>query len=159
VTTDTADSFARPRVAAGVLFYDDHGRVLMVVPTYKDYRDIPGGYLEHGETPTEAAAREVREELGINPPIGRLLVTDWAPNQTEGDKLLFVFDGGILHPDDLAKIQLPADELSAYEFHDPAQAHDLTIPRLARRIIHGTAARADGTMHYLEHGQPISGAL
>ncbi|MFL1440803.1 NUDIX domain-containing protein [Nocardiopsis protaetiae] len=42
----------------------------MVVPSYKDYLDIPGGYIEHGETPTQAAAREVKEELGIIPPIG-----------------------------------------------------------------------------------------
>ncbi|GAA0348118.1 hypothetical protein NE235_10860 [Actinoallomurus spadix] len=52
--TDSPDSFARPRVAAGVLFYDEQDRVLMVVPSYKDYRDIPGGYLEHGEPITPA---------------------------------------------------------------------------------------------------------
>src|SRR5699024_12113220 len=28
------------------------GRVMMVVPTYKDYLEIPGGYIECGETPT-----------------------------------------------------------------------------------------------------------
>jgi 8-oxo-dGTP diphosphatase len=158
VTTDSADSFARPRVAAGVLFFDEQGRVLMVVPSYKDYRDIPGGYIEHGETPTEAAAREVREELGISPPIGRLLVTDWAPNQTEGDKLLFLFDGGVLAPEYRDKIQLAPDELTAYEFHDVAHIHESTIARLARRIIHGTAARQDGSTRYLEHGEPVSQA-
>ncbi|MCO6004496.1 NUDIX hydrolase [Actinoallomurus purpureus] len=159
MTTDSADSFARPRVAAGVLFFDEQDRVLLVVPSYKDYRDIPGGYIEHGETPTEAAAREVREELGISPPIGRLLVTDWAPNQTEGDKLLFLFDGGVLAPEYRDKIQLAPDELTAYEFHDVAQAHELTISRLARRIIHGHAARQDGSTRYLEHGEPASQAL
>ena len=76
VTADPVASFARPVVAAGVLFFDDKDRVLLVVPSYKNYRDIPGGYVEHGETPSEAAAREVREELGISPPIGRLLLTD-----------------------------------------------------------------------------------
>ena len=30
-----ADKFATPRVAAGVLFRDDAGRVLLVKPTYK----------------------------------------------------------------------------------------------------------------------------
>ena len=154
VTPDPTESFARPRVAAGVVFFDEQDRVLLVVPSYKDYRDIPGGYLEHGETPTEAAAREVREELGISPPIGRLLVTDWAPNQTEGDKLLFLFDGGILGPDYLEKIQLDPAEIARYEFHDVAQIHELTIARLARRITHAQAARQDGSTRYLEHGQP-----
>ncbi|WP_435863016.1 NUDIX domain-containing protein [Streptomyces massasporeus] len=37
----------------------------MVVPTYKDYWDIPGGYVETGESPLQAASREVREEIGI----------------------------------------------------------------------------------------------
>jgi 8-oxo-dGTP pyrophosphatase MutT (NUDIX family) len=125
----------------------------LVVPSYKDYRDIPGGYIEHGETPHEAAAREVHEELGVTPPIGRLLVADWAPNQTEGDKLLFIFDGGVLAEEYRNKIQLAPDELTGYEFHDVAKIHELTIARLARRIVQGQEARADGGTRYLEHGQ------
>jgi 8-oxo-dGTP pyrophosphatase MutT (NUDIX family) len=155
VTTDPADSFARPRVAAGVLFFDEDDRVLLVVPSYKSYRDIPGGYVEQGETPKEAAIREVHEELGITPPIGRLIVADWAPNQSEGDKLLFIFDGGVLSDTYLAKIQLDPQELTAYDFHDIADIHELTIARLAHRITHGQAARHDGITHYLEHGQPL----
>lgn len=151
----TASSFARPRAAAGVLFFDDHDRVLLVVPSYKDYRDIPGGYVERGETPKEAAIREVQEELGITPPIGRLLVADWAPNQTEGDKLLFVFDGDILAPEHREKIQLGKDEIAAYEFHDVARVRELTIERLARRIVAGHAARKDGSTCYLEHGERV----
>jgi 8-oxo-dGTP diphosphatase len=153
VTTNPADSFARPRVAAGVLFFDDHDRVLLVVPSYKNYRDIPGGYVEHDETPREAAIREVQEELAITPPIGRLIVADWAPNQTEGDKLLFIFDGGVLANEYLTKIRLDPEELTGYDFHDVANIHELTIARLASRIVHGQAARQDGTTRYLEHGE------
>jgi 8-oxo-dGTP diphosphatase len=154
VTADPSESFALPRVAAGVLFFDDQDRVLMIVPSYKDYRDIPGGYVERNETPKEAAAREVREELGIAPPIGQLLVADWAPNQTEGDKLLFLFDGGILTTEFLDKIEIDPAEVSRYEFHDVTQIHELTIARLARRITHGHAARHDRSTRYLEHGEP-----
>ncbi|MEV4013370.1 NUDIX hydrolase [Nonomuraea angiospora] len=71
--------FAQARAAAGVLFFDEAGHVLLVRPTYKPYMDIPGGYVEPGETPHQACVREVREELGIQPAIGRLLVVDWAP--------------------------------------------------------------------------------
>lgn len=153
MTTDPAENFSRPRAAAGVLFFDEQDRVLLVVPSYKDYRDIPGGYIEHGETPKEAAAREVQEELGITPPIGRLLVADWAPNQTEGDKLLFLFNGGVLGAEYLDKMQLDPAEIAGIEFHDVAQIHELTITRLARRIVHGQSARHDGSTRYLEHGE------
>lgn len=141
MATDSADSFARPCAAAGVLFFDEQDRVMLVEPSYKDYRDIPGGYIRHGENPTQAAARETREELGISPPIGRLLVMDWAPNQAEGDKLLFIFDGGVLSRENRENIHLAPDELTAYAFHDVARVHELAVSRLARRIIHGHAAR------------------
>ncbi|MFC9975795.1 NUDIX domain-containing protein [Spirillospora sp. NPDC127200] len=153
MTTDPAASFATPRAAAGVLFFDQADNVLLVVPSYKDYRDVPGGYIERGETPREAAAREVEEELGITPPIGRLLVTDWAPDQTEGDKVLFLFDGGTLTPEHLGGIRPAPAELTSYGFHDVARVHELTIARLARRIVHGHEARADGSTRYLEHGE------
>lgn len=86
---------SRAFVAAGVLFFDDVDRVMLVEPTYKDDWDLPGGYVESGETPAQAAAREVREELGIAVTPGPLLVADWAPHPNEGDKLLLIFDGGV----------------------------------------------------------------
>ena len=63
---------SRAYVAAGVSFFDDADRIPLVQPTYRDYWDIPGGYIETGETPAQAAAREVREELGIESDYARL---------------------------------------------------------------------------------------
>jgi ADP-ribose pyrophosphatase YjhB (NUDIX family) len=77
---------SRSYVAAGVLFSDEAGRILLVQPTYKYHCDIPGGYVETGETPAQAAVREVREvreELGIEVAVGPLLVADWAPHPDE----------------------------------------------------------------------------
>ncbi|USQ82566.1 NUDIX hydrolase [Streptomyces phaeoluteigriseus] len=150
---------AHPRMAAGALFFDDADRVLLVEPTYKDYRDIPGGYVEHGESPRQACVREVHEELGIKQHIGRLLVVDWAPNPGEGDKVLYLFDGGRLSADQRQKIALQADELRSYGFHHAEQLPELTIPRLVRRITAGIQARADGLTAYLEQGVlPETGA-
>ncbi|OAR24230.1 NUDIX hydrolase [Streptomyces sp. ERV7] len=143
---------ARPRMAAGALFFDEADRVLLVEPSYKDYRDIPGGYVEHGESPLQACVREVHEELGIKPVIGRLLVVDWAPNPGEGDKVLYLFDGGHLTAGQRQQIALPADELRSYGFHPTARLSELTIPRLVRRITVGMQARANGLTAYLEHG-------
>ncbi|WP_331254421.1 NUDIX hydrolase [Streptomyces halstedii] len=145
---------ARPRMAAGALFFDATARVLLVEPSYKDYRDVPGGYVEQGESPRQACVREVREELGIEPPVGRLLVVDWAPSPGEGDKVLYLFDGGRLGADHLRRIVLQADELRGYGFHSAELVPGLTIPRLARRIAAGIRAREEGLTVYLEHGKP-----
>ena len=84
---------AHPRVAAGALFCDDTGRVLLVKPTYKEGWDLPSGYVEPGETPSEGCEREINEELGLVLRVGPLLVVDWAPSPNEGDKVLFIFEG------------------------------------------------------------------
>jgi 8-oxo-dGTP pyrophosphatase MutT (NUDIX family) len=144
----------RAYTATGVLLFDDAGRVMLVEPVYKDYWDIPGGYVETGETPVQACVREVREELSIDVAVGRLLVADWAPHPEEGDKLLFVFDGGVLTGQQLAAIRLQADELASFAFLEPAEAVALLIPRLGRRVAAAVEARSAGRTAYLEHGGP-----
>jgi excisionase family DNA binding protein len=147
---------ALPRVAAGAVFFDGQGRVLLVKPTYKDGWEIPGGYVEPGETPVEGARREVREELGLDRVLGRALVVDWAPSDKEGDKVLFVFDGGLLGDRDRDAIVLPADELEGFAFHAPDDIDGLLIERLARRVHAAVKARRSGETVYLEHGAPLS---
>lgn len=148
---------ATPRVAAGALFTDDAGRVLMVRPTYKNFWDIPGGYVEPGESPLAACRREVREELAIEPPIGQLLVVDWAPLEGEGDKLLFVFDGGLLPPNSLASVRLQDGELSELKFMPPAEIDQCSPARLVRRIHTALKAQRLGQPAYAEHGDEPRG--
>ncbi|HET9254324.1 MAG TPA: NUDIX hydrolase [Pseudonocardiaceae bacterium] len=147
---------SRPYLAAGVLFFDEEDRILLVQPTYKNHWDIPGGYVETGETPAHAAAREVREELGIHAAVGPLLVADWAPHPDEGDKLLFIFGGGTLSAERITAIRLPADELASYAFRDPAELGTFLIPRLHRRVAAAIDAHHAGRTTYLEHGVPRS---
>lgn len=146
--SDPSESFATPRVAAGALFFDDQGRVLLVHPTYKDTWDIPGGYVERGESPAAACRRELNEELGLNRRPKRLLAVDWAPSETEGDKLLFLFDCGPLG-DDEAAIELGDTELDRWEWVDLDRLGDYLIDRIARRI---RTVIATGEP-YLEHGR------
>jgi ADP-ribose pyrophosphatase YjhB (NUDIX family) len=152
-TTDRSQPVATPLVAAGALFTDNDGSVLLVRPTYKPYWDIPGGYAEPGESPGSACVREVREELGLRVPIGRLLSVDWAPHPDEGAKILFVFDGGSLTDDQLATIAFRDGEIAEYRFVAPSEIERLTIPRLARRLLTTLNLQADGrSSAYLEDG-------
>lgn len=69
--TDPAAKFATPRITAGALFIED-GQILMVHKTYGNGWDIPGGYVDIGESPAAACHRELLEELGLDRPAGRL---------------------------------------------------------------------------------------
>jgi hypothetical protein len=94
--------------------------------------------------------------LGIGVVVGPLLVADWAPQSDEGDKLLFIFDGGTLTAQRLAAVRLQADELASYAFHDPAEAVAMLIPRLGRRVGAAVDAHHAARTAYLEHGVPHS---
>lgn len=142
---------ATPRVAAGVVFVDDRSRVLMVRPTYKNYWDLPGGYVEPGESPRAAAVRELREELGLATTVGRMLAVDWAPSDAEGDKLLFLFEGAQL-PDEHA-IRFADGEIGEVRYVELHELERFTIDRLARRI--RSAVQAAGP-EYLERGEPVT---
>jgi 8-oxo-dGTP diphosphatase len=146
---------ARPRVASGALFTDAEGRILLVKPTYKDYWDIPGGYVEPGESPREACIREVREELGISPEISaQPLVIDWAPAEDEGDKILFVFLGSMTQ-DDRARITFQDGELTEFAFVDQANVDGYAPPRLARRLHVAVDKAAKQGTTYAEHGNEV----
>ena len=154
---DLASFYARlpaKRVAAGALCQDAAGRVLLVEPTYKDVWELPGGMVEDDESPLAACRRELREELGIDVPVGRLRCVDWRPAElprTEG--LMLVFDGGVLDDDLTARITLPGGELRSYAFCTLDEARARLIPALHRRI-EACLAHPDDT-RYLENGRLV----
>lgn len=142
---------ARPRVAAGLLIRDGWGRILLVRPTYKKGWDIPGGYVEPGESPAQAAAREVIEELGVPIQPGTLLVVDWAPHPAEGDKLIFIFDGGQL--DDVSSLHPDGHEIAEAAFHGLSDLNVRMPEPLAQRLRVAAAREADPDRSaYAEHG-------
>ena len=60
--------YLNSKAAAGGLVVRD-GRVLLVrrkFEPFKDWWDIPGGFLETGEHPNDAVVREVLEETGLD---------------------------------------------------------------------------------------------
>src|SRR4051794_35651705 len=68
--------YPRFPIGAVAIVQDDRGRVLLVRQTYHRAGarwGAPGGWLAHGETPREAAARETLEETGLQIAVGRVL--------------------------------------------------------------------------------------
>ncbi|MEU0548534.1 NUDIX hydrolase [Micromonospora sp. NPDC005979] len=155
MTANEMPPVATPRVAAGALFLDNEGRVLLVHPSYKEHWDIPGGYVEPGESPRAACIREIREELDLSPALGSMLVLDWAPAEHEGDKLLLIFDGGSLSPEQERDIRFADGELTEWRYVSAESLEGYVLPRLARRIRISIAALENGTPSYAEHGSVV----
>jgi ADP-ribose pyrophosphatase YjhB (NUDIX family) len=148
-------SLARKRMAAGALFRDSAGRVLLVEPTYKPTWELPGGAVEENESPVAACRREVAEELGLDRPVGRVLAVDWVPSRPERPEgLILVYDGGVLPPADIGAIRLQAEELAAYEFAEQPQVEGRVSPLLGRRIAACIDAVTVGGVASLENGRP-----
>lgn len=146
---DLTPPMATPRVAAGVLIRNTRGDVLLVKPTYKEGWEIPGGYVEPGESPRAAAEREVKEELGLIIGIGRLLTVDWAPHPAEGDKILFVFSGDRLT--NLNPTSADPTEIDSARFWPTDKLRQALPDRLLRRVSHSLSS--DSSI-YLENGSP-----
>jgi 8-oxo-dGTP diphosphatase len=147
---------ATPRVAAGALFFDEAGRVLLVKPAYKGGWDIPGGYVEPGESPRAACIREIHEELNLSASVRHHLVVDWAPSETEGDKMLFIFDAGTLAHEVRSRISFKDGELTEWRFVAEEDLDDYMSARLSRRIRTAIVAKERGTPMYAEHGSEPS---
>jgi 8-oxo-dGTP diphosphatase len=147
---------ARVRVAVSDLFFDGDGRVLLARRTATELWDLPGRYLRPHETPSGASVEMLPELLGITPVIGRMLVVDWALDPDDGfpeaDKATFVFDGGRLDAEQVARIAPDPGEIAEYAFHDPGLLAGLLISRLNWRVTAAIAARDGAPDRYLELG-------
>lgn len=146
----------RKRMAAGALFTNTDDQVLLVVPTYKSEWEIPGGTVEQNESPKEACMREVREELGIEASVGRLLCLDYrAENDNATESLLFLFDGGRLHEEQIKTITLPPDELSHYHFVRLEDVVSRLLPAMYKLLQSGLTQRQSNHTLYSEQSHQI----
>lgn len=140
-TADIVASVERIPAASAVIC-DDAGRVLLILrgtEPEKGRWSVPGGHVEPGESPAEAAAREAFEETGLTVSIGRQLPTVVIP--APGGRVFHIHHfaatvtGGALQPGD------DADDVrwfSLAELHRPPLTADLldylthagTVPRI-----------------------------
>ncbi|MFP5283029.1 MAG: NUDIX hydrolase, partial [Actinomycetes bacterium] len=142
----------RKRLIAHVLLRDDAGRVLLCETAFKTDWELPGGIVEPGESPRLGAVREVREELGIDLEVGRLLVVDWMPPYLGWeDAMELIFDGGTVAPADLERFVLQPTEIRRVELATVGEAAGLVTP-IAHRRLAIAAALGPEEMAYTEDG-------
>ncbi|MFD7156466.1 NUDIX domain-containing protein [Kribbella sp. NPDC059898] len=139
------------RMAADCLFTDSADRLLILKPPYKPTWDLPGGAVERDESPRAAARREVLEEIGLVVEPGELLAVDWIARAGDFTEVVaLLFDGGVLTPDDVARIVLQPEEAVAFRFVSLEEAAGLLDPEQYARV---AACRRTGGAVYLEDGQ------
>ncbi|PWH06208.1 ADP-ribose pyrophosphatase [Brachybacterium endophyticum] len=103
--------------SGAVLLRDEHGRVVIEKPNYRDHWLLPGGGVDAGEDARECARREVQEELGLRLEIGRLLAVHWMPSRASVGAPMgahFLFDAGVV----------PAERLQAEVVPQVAELDD-----------------------------------
>ncbi|MEV7887469.1 NUDIX domain-containing protein [Streptomyces sp. NPDC002817] len=166
---------ALPTQSAAAVCRDGEGRFLIVKPGYKDGWNLPGGGVEIGEPPSEAARRELLEELNVEQEIGRLLVCAYVypqdnqpedkqpvdnqpgddeptDSQARGDAHIYwVFDGGVISDEQRAGIRLQESELKDYRFSAAGDIGPDEIPPAVRSVWErALASLADGGTRYDE---------
>jgi len=140
-------------MGSGAIFRNKKEMVLMVTPTYKDDFEIPGGVVEENESPLAACKREIKEELGLDVKMGRLLCVDYYPTQYPlTESLMFIFDGGVLSEDEIIGIKTQEDELLGFVFLSLADIRGKTSEALYKRIKQALWAIDKGEVCYLESG-------
>jgi ADP-ribose pyrophosphatase YjhB (NUDIX family) len=113
-------------VGACAIIFDERGRVLLSHRRDLDLWNLPGGGVESGEIPTEAAVRETKEETGLDIAIERLV---GVYGKRDKDEIVFAFAccvvGGALSI---------TDEADTHEYFAVDALPVNTIPKQVARI-------------------------
>lgn len=105
--------FVDPKVAAAVLIEKD-SRVLLVRRANEPYRGLwtlPAGFVNGGEDPAQAAARECLEETGLSVVVKRVLDVIAGREHNRGADFIIVYTAEILSGE-----LTPADDADAADW-------------------------------------------
>lgn len=143
------------RVGAGALLFNENGEILIVKPNYKDYWLIPGGTVDENESPRQGCLREIKEEIGLNLEKLDFVCVDYTTQKGEKtESFQFIFNGGVLIGDQIAKIILEEKELDEYKFVKIEEAATLFSEWLGKRFVKCiTEAIKNNKVIYLEDGK------
>lgn len=108
---------------------DDKQRILLCHRRDKDLWNLPGGRVEKGESPWDAAVREVQEEIGLNVLIDTLIGCYFKP---VADDLVFMFTATSTG-DQLPHISDEADDVQYFLLD---KLPENTAPKQQERLSH-----------------------
>ena len=117
---------AKFAVGAFVVIFDKKDRILLSHRRDLDIWNLPGGHVEEGELPTEAAIRETREETGLKIKIKELV---GVYGKSRINRFDFVFLGKVKG----GKLK-KSKEADKHRFYKLKKIPKNTIPRHTERI-------------------------
>lgn len=135
---------ARTALGAACAIVDAAGRVLLVHHTYGRLNwELPGGLVEAGEAPPEAATRELFEETGLRAEPGRLTGLYFEADHALGQMLHLVFR---VRFDESQEPTASSDEVSEARFWPldqlPRPISDFTERRIRDALLDAPVAVA-----------------
>lgn len=129
--------------SVSVLAVDDRARVLLVRAAETGQWVVPGGAMEPGETPADAAVREVWEETGVRVALTGVLGVYGGPEfrvgYRNGDEVAFVMTAFAGRPLGGAP-RADGEETLEARYVAAAEAAGLDLPAWARIVLADAAA-------------------
>ncbi|MGE0084960.1 MAG: NUDIX hydrolase [Desulfococcaceae bacterium] len=117
--------YENPIPAACVIVADENSHILLVkrsVEPKKGLWCLPGGFMEIGETPQEAALRELREETWLSGKIDRIVGTDSHSSASYGTVTLICFLVTEFHGE-----PVPGDDACDLAFFSPEKLPEIAF--------------------------------
>lgn len=139
---------------SAAVFDENNEHILLIRRTDNDKWAVPGGYMEAGENFTEACAREVFEETGLQVQVKRLISIYTSPHillkYPDGNRWQLV----VLHFE--AKIMngklSQSDESTALKFYTPEETVSLDMGLLDRFRVADAFAKQESPIVRNEFG-------
>ena len=113
--------FLNSAAAVAAMIFNERGELLVVrraVEPYKGFYDLPGGFVDPGESVEEALIREVGEELDLVPESFSYYAS--FPNR-------YLFSGAIVYTVDMA-FKCFISDFSSMKFRDDIMGVDFIVP-------------------------------
>jgi len=132
----------RPETTGALVAVWYHGRVLLVKNSYRPQLTLPGGYIRPREDRRTAAARELREEVGIQVQPKRLVHAYHGTHLFEHRQdTLDIYE---LEVDEAPNVRVDDREVVRAEFHTPGEALGMQIVPHLEEYLAQRISRAAG---------------